>query len=49
MKKFKINDNNCTLTCFPNFLGKEGPMWVEKWMIDLDQTFRICKCTEDKK
>ncbi|XP_042983320.1 uncharacterized protein LOC122312717 [Carya illinoinensis] len=34
---------------YPNFFGNEGPLRVEKWIIDLERTYEICGCLEDQK
>lgn len=33
----------------PNFMGIKGPMRVDNWLVDLDQTFKIYECMEDQK
>lgn len=34
---------------FPSFMGTEGPMSANKWLLDLERTFDISGCTEDQK
>ncbi|XP_040988928.1 uncharacterized protein LOC121236543 [Juglans microcarpa x Juglans regia] len=34
---------------YPNFMGTEGPMKANKWLLDLDRTFKISSCTEEQK
>ncbi|XP_041004054.1 uncharacterized protein LOC121249411 [Juglans microcarpa x Juglans regia] len=34
---------------YPNFMGTEGPMKANKWLLDLDKTFEINGCTGEQK
>ncbi|XP_042939179.1 uncharacterized protein LOC122274203 [Carya illinoinensis] len=34
---------------YPNFMGTEGALRANKWLLDLERTFNISGCTEDQK
>ncbi|XP_035547777.1 probable serine/threonine-protein kinase PBL5 isoform X1 [Juglans regia] len=34
---------------YPSFMGTEGPMRANKWLLDLERMFDISGCTEDQK